>query len=139
LPGDGIVKGIQVRGSALISIVDDDESIRRALKRFFTSLGFEVAVFASAEEFLSSRLLLDCACLILDLRMSGMSGLELQSVLNTCNRQIPVIFLTAHNDEHARAQALRAGAIDYLRKPFSEDSLLRDVNLAVDQHRLRAH
>lgn len=123
----------------MISIVDDDESIRKALRRFFISAGFNVEVFASAEEFLSSRSLLDSACLILDLRMPGMSGLELQSVLTSCNRQIPVIFLTAHNDERARAQALRGGAISFLCKPFSEDTLIRDVNLAVDQHRLRAH
>lgn len=128
-----------MEGTALISIVDDDESIRKGLKRLFMSVGFDVEVFASAEEFLSSRSLLDSACLILDLRMPGMSGLELQSVLTSCNRQIPVIFLTAHNDEHARAQALRGGAISFLCKPFSEDTLIRDVNIAVDQHRLNAH
>ncbi len=128
-----------MEGTALISIVDDDESIRKGLKRLFMSVGFDVEVFASAEEFLSSRSLLDSACLILDLRMPGMSGLELQSVLTSCNRQIPVIFLTAHNDEHARAQALRGGAISFLCKPFSEDTLIRDVNLAVDQHRLNVH
>jgi len=123
----------------LISIVDDDASIRKALRRLFISVGFDVASFASAEEFLSSSLLLESSCLILDLRMPGMSGLELQSVLTSCNRQIPVIFLTAHNDEQARAQALRAGAIDYLCKPFSEESLLRNVNFAVDQQKLKSH
>ena len=123
----------------MISIVDDDESIRKALKRLFTSVGFDVEAFASAEEFLSSRSLPDSACLILDLRMPGMSGLELQSVLTSCDRRIPVIFLTAHNDEHARDQALRGGAISFLCKPFSEETLIRDVNLAVDQHRLNAH
>ena len=126
-------------GTALISIVDDDESIRKGLKRLFTSVGFDVEVFASAEEFLDSRSLQDSACLILDLRMQGMSGLELQSVLTSSNRRVPVIFLTAHNDEHARAQALRGGAISFLCKPFSEDALIRDVNKAVDQHKLNAH
>jgi FixJ family two-component response regulator len=128
-----------VKGTSLISIVDDDASIRKALKRLFTSVGFDVASFASAEEFLSSTLLPESSCLILDLRMPGMSGLELQSVLTSCDRQIPVIFLTAHNDEQARAQALRGGAIDYLCKPFSEEALLRNVNFAVDQHKLKAH
>jgi len=71
--------------------------------------------------------------------MPGMSGLELQSVLISCNRKIPVIFLTAHYDEQARTQALRAGAIDFLCKPFIEESLMRDVNIAVDQHRTNAH
>ena len=128
-----------MKGSALISIVDDDASIRKALKRLFISMGFEVTVFSSAEEFLCSRSLHDSACLILDLRMPGMSGLELQSVLISCNRKIPVIFLTAHYDEQARTQALRAGAIDFLCKPFVEESLMRDVNIAVDQHRTNAH
>ena len=128
-----------MNGSALISIVDDDASIRKALKRLFISMGFDVTVFASAEEFLCSRSLLDSDCLILDLRMPGMSGLELQSVLISCNRKIPVIFLTAHYDEQARTQALKAGAIDFLCKPFIEESLMRDVNIAVDQHRSNAH
>lgn len=126
-------------GTALISIVDDDESIRKALKRLFTSAGFDVEVFASAEEFLGSRCALDSACLILDFRMPGISGLDLQTRLISRNSRIPIIFLTAHNDEQARAQALRSGAISFLRKPFSEETLIRDVNIAVDQHRLNAH
>lgn len=126
-------------GTPLISVVDDDESIRKALRRLFISLGFDVEVFASAEDFLSSTHVLDSSCLILDQRMPGMSGLELQSVLISFNRNIPVIFLTAHNDELSRAQALKAGAISFLCKPFTEESLIRDVNLAIDQHRINAH
>jgi FixJ family two-component response regulator len=126
-------------GGTLISIVDDDESIRTALKRLFRSAGFDVAIFGSAEEFLTSGDLQDSACLILDLRMPGMDGLELQHRLIASDCQIPIVFLTAHTDEHARAQALKAGAISFLCKPFSEESLIRDVNVACDQHRLNAH
>ena len=127
------------KGPALISIVDDDESIRKGLGRLFRSVGFEVDGFASAEEFLNSGDLQRSSCLILDLRMPGMSGLELQSRLVADNCQIPVIFLTAHRDEQSRAQALKAGAIDFVCKPFNEASLIRDVNKAVDQHRSNSH
>ena len=123
----------------LISIVDDDESIRTALKRLFRSVGFDVAVFASAEEFLNSGDLQTSSCLILDLRMPGMDGLELQGRLAASHCRIPIVFLTAHSDEITRAKALRAGAISFLSKPFSEESLIRDVTVAVDQHRLNAH
>ena len=126
------------RGPALISIVDDDDSIRKGLGRLFRSVGFDVEGFASAEEFLNSGDLRRSSCLILDLRMPGMGGLELQSRLIAGRWQIPVIFLTAHSDEQSRAQALKAGAIDFVGKPFDEESLIRDVNKAVDQHRLNA-
>ena len=127
------------KGPALISIVDDDESIRKGLGRLFRSVGFDVDGFASAEEFLNSGDLQRSSCLILDLRMPGMGGLELQSRLVAGNCRIPVIFLTAHSDEQARAQALKAGAIGFVSKPFNEESLIRDVNKAVDQHRSNSH
>jgi FixJ family two-component response regulator len=127
-----------MKGTALVSIVDDDESIRIGLSRLLKSVGFDVDIFASGEAFLDSGDLQASACLILDLRMPGMSGLELQRRLISCNCQVPIIFLTAHNDEQARAQAIRAGAIDFLVKPFREESLIRYINLAVDQHRLRS-
>ena len=127
------------KGPALISIVDDDESIRKGLGRLFRSVGFDVDGFASAEEFLNSGDLQRSSCLILDLRMPGMGGLELQSRLVASNCRIPVIFLTAHSDEQARAQALKAGAIDLVSKPFNEESLIRDVNKAVDQHKSNSH
>ena len=127
------------KGPALISIVDDDESIRKGLGRLFRSVGFDVDGFASAEEFLNSGDLQRSSCLILDLRMPGMSGLELQSRLAAGQWQIPIIFLSAHRDEQSRAQALKAGAIDFVSKPFNEASLIRDVNKAVDQHRSNAH
>ena len=127
------------KGAVLISIVDDDESIRKGLGRLFRSVGFDVDGFASAEEFLNSGDLQRSSCLILDLRMPGMSGLELQSRLAAGHCQIPIIFLSAHRDEQSRAQALKAGAIDFVSKPFNEASLIRDVNKAVDQHRSNAH
>ncbi|HTG14062.1 MAG TPA: response regulator [Blastocatellia bacterium] len=127
------------KGAVLISIVDDDESIRKGLGRLFRSVGFEVDGFASAEEFLNTGDLQRSSCLILDLRMPGMSGLELQSRLAAGQWQIPIIFLSAHSDEQSRALALKAGAIEFVSKPFNEASLIRDVNKAVDQHRSNAH
>lgn len=127
------------RGSALISIVDDDESIRKGLVRLFRSVGFDADAFASAEEFLDSGDRQRSSCLILDLRMPGMGGLELQSRLVACDWQIPVIFLSAHSDEQSRVQALQAGAIAFISKPFNEATLICDVNRAVDQYRSNAH
>lgn len=127
-----------MRLADLITIVDDDESIREALRRLFRSFGFDVATFSSAEEFLDSGDLQASACLILDLRMPGISGLELQSRLVSDNRQVPIVFLTGHDDEQARAQAFEAGAIDFLSKPFTEESLMQSVRLAVDRHRMEA-
>ena len=130
---------VNTGGLALISIVDDDESIRKGLGRLFRSVGFDVEGFASAEEFLNSGDLERSSCLILDLRMPGMGGLELQNLLIAGHSQIPVIFLSAHSDEQARSQALKAGAIDFVSKPFNEESLIRDVNKAVDQHKSNSH
>jgi FixJ family two-component response regulator len=128
-----------MEGKALISIVDDDESIRRALERLFRWAGFDVEAFASGEEFLSSGNLRGTSCLLLDLRMSGMSGLDLQSRINFGPYQIPIIFLTAHDDPPSREQALKAGAINFVCKPFDEGSLIRDVNSAIDQHGSNTH
>lgn len=114
-----------------ISIVDDDESIREAIKSLLRSVGFRVEGFASAEDFLSSEHVRDTACLILDVRMPRISGLELQRQLATANCRIPIIFITAHGNEEARAQALQAGAVDFLNKPFSEEALLNAIHLAV--------
>jgi FixJ family two-component response regulator len=119
----------------LISIVDDDESIREAVESLVKSVGYRAEPFATAEEFLNSDHRQDTACLILDVRMPGMSGLELQHQLAAANWSIPIIFITAHDDERARAQALRAGAVDFLRKPFSEEALLNGVRSAVESYR----
>jgi FixJ family two-component response regulator len=111
----------------LISVVDDDESVREALESLLRSAGFKVEVFASAEQFLRSDRAREVDCLIVDVRMSGMNGLELQRQLAADGSRVPIIFITAHGDELARAQALRAGAVAFLRKPFSEQALLDAV------------
>ena len=115
----------------ILMIVDDDESIRRAARRLIKSYGFPVETFASAEDFLSSGRLHETACLVLDVQMSGLNGLELQSRLITDGHQVPIIFITAFNDENARAQALKAGALGYLVKPFEEADLLTAINVAL--------
>ena len=117
--------------SSLISIVDDDDSVRESLSGLIRSVGFRVMVFASAEEFLNSNHLSDTDCLILDVRMPGMNGLELQRRLAASHMSIPVIFITAHGDEEARVRALNGGAVEYLLKPFSEDALLKGIDKAL--------
>ena len=116
---------------ALISIVDDDESVRDALWGFLRSVGFTVNVFASAEEFLNSDQLSKADCLILDVRMSGMSGIELHRQLVSSYCKIPVIFITAYEDEGMRTQALSGGAGAFLIKPFSEEALLNAIHAAL--------
>jgi len=108
-----------------ISVVDDDESVREAIYDLMDSMGLRTEVFSSAEEFLNSGRLHDTTCLIVDVRMPGMSGLELQSHLNAAGSQVPIIFISAHDDGEAQSRALEAGAVDFLKKPFSEDALLR--------------
>jgi FixJ family two-component response regulator len=111
-----------------VVIVDDDESVREAIRSLLRSVGIVVEVFASAEEFLKSDSLKDAACLILDVGMTGMSGLELQDRLVSAHYKIPIIFITAHaSDTEARSRALKAGAVGFLHKPFSEEALLNDV------------
>ena len=117
----------------LISIVDDDESVRIALKSLIGSVGFRAEVFGSGEEFLRSPHVSQTDCLIADVRMPGMSGLELQDRLNIAKSSIPIIFISAHDDGEARTKALRAGAIDFLQKPFSEDSLLGAISACLDK------
>ena len=115
----------------LISVVDDDESVRESLSGLIRSVGFGAMVFGSAEEFLSSNRLLDTDCLILDVRMPGMNGLELQRRLATNHLVIPIIFITAHGDEETRVRALNGGAVEYLLKPFSEEALLNAIDAAL--------
>ena len=116
----------------LVSIVDDDESVRESLRGLIRSIGLGVQTFASAEDFTRSAQLENTDCLILDVRMPGMSGLDLQRELVASERDIPIIFITAHgSDEGVRARALRDGAVAYLSKPFSEDALLDAVNAAL--------
>ena len=116
----------------LISIVDDDDSLRNSLNNLIRSVGFRVQGFPSAEAFLNSSELHDTACLILDVRMPGMSGLDLQRQLVAANSPIPIVFITSHGDDDARARALAAGAVDFLYKPFREEALLKAIDSALD-------
>lgn len=115
----------------LISVVDDDESVREALEDLLHSAGLEVVTFASAEEFLGSGHLRTAACLILDLHMPGMGGLELQQRLARDGHQIPTVILTAHGDDNARTNALARGAVAFMPKPFDGEALLRAVEAAL--------
>jgi FixJ family two-component response regulator len=116
----------------VVAIVDDDELIRDALHGLMKAAGFRAFAFASAEEFLNSGEQERTACLIADIRMPGMSGLELQSKLNKDHYRIPIIFITAHGDEKMRMQALRAGAVEFLIKPFDDEALLDSVRAALE-------
>ena len=118
--------------SALVAIVDDDDSVRGALQGLMKEVGFPARAFASAEEFLESGQQQQTACLIADIRMPGMSGLELQAKLNAEHCGIPTIFITAHGDEKMRLQALRAGAVEFLAKPFDDEALLESVRAALE-------
>jgi FixJ family two-component response regulator len=116
----------------LICVVDDDYSVRESLARLIRSVGFGVQVFRSAEEFLSASQGCEPDCLILDIRMPGMNGLELQRELSARGCDLPVIFITAHgSDEDVRARALGAGAVDYLLKPLREEEVLKAVDAAL--------
>ena len=116
----------------LISVVDDNESVREALRGLIRSVGYAVVTFGSAEEFLASDHVTETRCLILDVRMPGMDGMELQRHLRSSEHRVPIVFITAHGDETSRAKALRNGAVDYLMKPFSEQALLDAVNKALN-------
>jgi FixJ family two-component response regulator len=115
----------------LIAIVDDDDLMRNAVQGLLKSVGLPARVFASAEEFLQSGEQRQTACLIADIRMPGMSGLELQAKLNAERCKIPTIFITAHGDAKMRMQALRAGAVEFLAKPFDDEVLLGNVRAAL--------
>jgi FixJ family two-component response regulator len=115
----------------LVAIVDDDESLRGALRGLIKTVGLPTQAFASAEDFLNSGLLHETACLIADIRMPGMSGLELQEKLNAEHCRIPTIFVTAHGDANMRLQAMRAGAVEFLAKPFDDEVLLDSVRAAL--------
>jgi FixJ family two-component response regulator len=122
-----------IQGEAkLVAIVDDDDLIRSALQGMLKSVGLPSQAFASAEEFLASGQQRLTACLIADIRMPGMSGLELQAQLNADHYRIPTIFITAHGDAKMRLQAMRAGAVEFLAKPFNDEALLESVRAAME-------
>jgi len=116
----------------MVAIVDDDELMRSALQGMLKSVGLPSKTFASAEDFLKSGQQHETACLIADIRMPGMSGLELQAQLNAEHCRIPTIFITAHGDTKMRMQALRAGAVEFLAKPFDDEVLLESVRAALE-------
>ena len=120
-----------VRNTSFVAVVDDDDLMRSALQGLLKEAGFTARTYASAEEFLSSGDHADAACLIADIRMPGMSGLELQARLNAGEIRIPTIFITAHGDARMRMQALRAGAVDFLTKPFDDEVLVDSVRAAL--------
>src|SRR5215467_8249720 len=119
----------------LIAVVDDDASMRGALRNLLRSVGFRAEAFASAEEFLQAGQFQETACMIVDVRMPQMSGLELQQHLAMTHCSIPLIFITARGDEETRTRALRAGAVDFLYKPFREEVLLRAIQSALQSCR----
>jgi FixJ family two-component response regulator len=115
----------------LISIVDDDDALRNSLDDLIRSIGFRTEGFASAEAFLSSSQARDTACLILDVRMPGMNGLDLQRHIVAANWRVPIIFITSHADNDACGRALEAGAVAFLYKPFREEELLDAIDAAL--------
>src|SRR5918992_3240653 len=115
----------------MISIIDDNDSCRESLQRLMRSVGFAANVFASAEEFLDSDRLLNTDCLILDVRLPGMNGLELQRHLATSHSEIRIIFITSYEDDEVRARALNAGAVDYFLKPFNDEDLLDAIEVVL--------
>jgi two-component system, LuxR family, response regulator FixJ len=118
-----------------LSLVDDDGSVRTALKRLLNALGFNVKTFKSSEDFLDSGLFHNTNVLILDVRMPGMSGLELQKRLIEMNSELPVIFVTAHDDVPARMMAMEAGAVAFLQKPCEERDLVNAIDRALGRER----
>jgi FixJ family two-component response regulator len=115
----------------VISIVDDDESVREATRGLVRSLGYVAMTFESAEEFLQSESMHDTSCIITDVQMPGVSGVELQSRLIADGHRLPVIFITAFPEERIRARAMEAGAIGYLSKPFNEEHLIGCLDKAL--------
>jgi FixJ family two-component response regulator len=117
----------------LLSVVDDDEMLRESLPDLLREFGFAARAFSSGQEFLSSNYLRETRCLILDVAMPGMSGLEVQEELKRRGQAIPIIFITGQKDEDIRKRAFRQGAVKFLHKPFSDSALLEAVNAALSR------
>jgi FixJ family two-component response regulator len=122
---------INKSSSQLVAIVDDDRSVQSALKDLMESAGLSARCFGSAEEFLESDERNQTACLVTDIRMPGMSGLELQAKLKAEGSRIPIIFITAHDDAKMKMEAMKAGAVEFLSKPFDDEVLLEKVGAAL--------
>jgi FixJ family two-component response regulator len=126
-----MIEGIAVREAPIVSIIDDDPSVRQATDGLVRSLGYRAATFESAEDFLRSDLVDDTSCVITDVQMPGLSGVELQTFLNARGTRVPIIFITAFPEEHVRRSVLQAGAIGFLSKPFSEARLIEHLQTAL--------
>lgn len=120
-----------------VFIVDDDESVRRALRNLLESIGLKVESFTSARELLQSTMPATASCLVLDIRLPGLSGLDLQTELAKANIQIPIIFMTGHGDIPMTVKAMKSGAVDFLTKPFRDQDLLDAVATALERDRKR--
>src|SRR6266550_3629992 len=121
----------------VVFVVDDDPSVRRAIQRLVESVGLQVELFASAQEFLRSKRPDAPSCLVLDIRLPGISGLDFQRQLAEANIHIPVIFITAHGDVPMSVRAMKAGAVEFLTKPFRDQDLLDAIQLALESDRAR--
>jgi FixJ family two-component response regulator len=121
----------------IVFVIDDDASIREALKSLFRSVGLRVEVFGSAPKFLQSKLPNVASCLVLDIRLPGVSGLDFQTDLAKADIHIPIIFITGHGDIPMSVQAMKAGAIDFLTKPFRDQDMLDAVTRAIERDRKR--
>jgi RNA polymerase sigma factor (sigma-70 family) len=119
----------------IVFIVDDDDSVRKSLARLITSVGLKVETFSSANAFLKRDSYDGPACLVLDIRMPGLSGLDLQTELAKAERTLSIVFITGHGNISMSVQAIKAGAVDFLKKPFEEQDLLDAVNLAIQKDR----
>ena len=126
---------VKLSAATLVCIVDDDASMADSTRFLVRSFGFRAEAFLSAQEFLDSGLVEETRCLILilDLRMPGMDGLELQRNLASANRRIPIIFVSARANDDERIQAIAAGAVDFLHKPYSEDALFNAIQAALNR------
>ncbi|MHC4690019.1 MAG: response regulator transcription factor [Planctomycetota bacterium] len=123
-----------MRGSEpVVFVVDDDESVRKALKRLIKSVGMNVETFATAQDFLSRQHYEGPSCLVLDVRMPGVSGLDLQQRLAKANLRVPIIFITGHGNIPMSVQAMKNGAVDFLEKPFEDQALLELIQNAIEQ------
>jgi FixJ family two-component response regulator len=122
---------------SIVFVVDDDPSVRSAIKRLIGSMGLQVELFGSAQEFLASKLPNVPSCLVLDIRLPGISGLALQRQLAEANVQIPIIFITAHGDIPMTVRAMKAGAVEFLTKPFRDQDLLDAIQVALEQDRAK--
>jgi FixJ family two-component response regulator len=121
----------------IVFVVDDDPSVRRAIKRLVGSVGLEVELFGSAQEFLRSKRPDAPSCLVLDIRLPGISGLDFQRELAQTNIHIPIIFITAHGDIPMTVRAMKAGAVEFLTKPFRDQDLLDAIQIALERDRAR--